>query len=422
MEAAKELVAYEKLVPGNEAVYVSPVFKEGCEGWPADFITDEQSRDIMRWSLWPWEWEETAKANRPLRDRLDQLQLALGPLEGEVRRIRAHIVSLVPCDNGFPVSVDELLEAIGRGSLQAETFHDGCWIPAPWWPERTTQPGQPQSMRMIDRVLRGWLAGVMPGELSGELPYARRFIERTFAWLGPREHATELKLLMLERVLLLFPFLAKEVGDYREADRECFAAGGRGPELDLAIARMAGLPEIPIHDYAKFRSNYEAITDPEKRELYRVCYRIACGICGACDCHHNALRYIESWIHGIGTGHPQVAGRVSGAERERIGRALFGYVLGLASWLSGASMHLLHLDLGHMALGFDPWNEVLRVYAYLGDPDPQKVWLAACLWYSLRFNRPAGLQRHEELLKLAGNHGLELDGWQAWPLLAAPAA
>jgi hypothetical protein len=69
-------------------------------------------------------------------------------------------------------------------------------------------------------------------------------------------------------------------------------------------------------------------------------------------------------------------------ERERLGRLLFGYVLGLDQWLKGTPMQFLLLDLGHVDLGFDPKNEILRVYAYLGEERTAlKEWLAACLWY-----------------------------------------
>jgi hypothetical protein len=50
----------------------------------------------------------------------------------------------------------------------------------------------------------------------------------------------------------------------------------------------------------------------------------------------------------------------------------------------GNPMQFLLLDLGHLDLGFDPKNEILRVYAYLGEgKTPVKEWLAACLWHNL---------------------------------------
>jgi hypothetical protein len=58
-------------------------------------------------------------------------------------------------------------------------------------------------------------------------------------------------------------------------------------------------------------------------------------------------------------------------------------------------MQFLLLDLGHVDLGFDPKNEILRVYAYLGeDHAPVKKWLAACLWYTVALAPPASLYNH----------------------------
>ena len=114
------------------------------------------------------------------------------------------------------------------------------------------------------------------------------------------------------------------------------------------------------------------------------------------DCHHNTFRHIEKWIHGIGTGLWDIPTRKPGTERERVGRLLFGYVLGIDKWLMGKPMQFLLLDLGHMDLGFDPRNEIIRVYANLGDKRTAvKQWLAACIWYTLCYHpldgNPAGL-------------------------------
>jgi hypothetical protein len=79
-------------------------------------------------------------------------------------------------------------------------------------------------------------------------------------------------------------------------------------------------------------------------------------------------------------------------------------------------MQFLLLDLGHVDLGFDPKNEILRVYAYLGaEGTPVQKWLAACLWYSLTyhsiFGNPAGLIRHDDLLKRVAQAGISVREW-----------
>ena len=75
------------------------------------------------------------------------------------------------------------------------------------------------------------------------------------------------------------------------------------------------------------------------------------------------------------------------------------------------------MELGHKDLGFDPRNEVLRVYAYLGDErTPVKEWLAACLWHSLSYHyideeHPCGLVRHKDLLEHAAHAGVSGREW-----------
>ncbi|MBN2208663.1 MAG: hypothetical protein JW759_05165, partial [Candidatus Coatesbacteria bacterium] len=85
----------------------------------------------------------------------------------------------------------------------------------------------------------------------------------------------------------------------------------------------------------------------------------------------------------------------------------------LDRWLSGVSMHFLLLDLSHVDLGFDPTNEILRVYALLGEEKtPVKKWLAACLWKNL-IQAPAGPGRflHKELQERATKAGVSLRGF-----------
>ena len=80
-------------------------------------------------------------------------------------------------------------------------------------------------------------------------------------------------------------------------------------------------------------------------------------------------------------------------------------------------MQLLLTDLGHLDMGFDPKNEVLRVYAYLGaEGTAVKRWLAACLWHSLTYSLigpayPAGLVRHKDLLDHAAALGVSIREW-----------
>ena len=109
-----------------------------------------------------------------------------------------------------------------------------------------------------------------------------------------------------------------------------------------------------------------------------------------------------------------------GTERERIGRLSFGYSLALDKWLLGVPMQFLLLDLGHVDFGFDPRNEILRTYSYLGeDRTPVKEWLVACFWYSLTYNhifigpdyKIALGRAHKGIVEKAESLGVSLREW-----------
>ena len=414
----KQLVSYEAVRLGFEAVYTGdrPLEVDDETEVPVTFTADEKGRMVMEWSTWPWTWPGQEKDWDEDIRHINVMQAKLGPLDDRTRQIRAHIGSLTPCDSGFPVTVDELLGAISQGYLAAPSFHNGCWLASVWWEEKTTQPMQDQSMQAVEQIFVGYLEGKGQEELAGRFPPARRFIERTYAWLGPVATLTKLQRLMLERMLLPFEFLTKRNQDALAVHRNCFGPDGRGAQLDAEIAALAGLPKIHPDYLPQYREKLALIPDPQKKELYRVCCHIAHGLHGLSDCHHSTFRWIENWIHGIGTGQWGIPERQAGVERERLGRLLFGYVLGLDKWLLDVPMQFLLLDLGYVDLGFDPKNEILRVYAYLGEErNPVKEWLVACFWYTLMNSplggSPAGLVRHKELLERASQLGISLREW-----------
>lgn len=437
MKKKKErLVPYNMVSPGFEAIYTGR--KASSEGEKVEMITtviaDETGNEIRKWPVVPWtfpgeekDWDEEIKY-------INNMQSKLGELDDGTRRIRSHIASLVPCDSGFPVTVDELLNAIGRGKLDEPSFRNGCWCSGMWWQQKTTQPAHIESMKTIHTVLTGYLAGGLREDCIKEFPQAAGFMNRTYEWLGPVSELTEVQKLMMQRMLLTVDFFTKssdttgsgpcsqfsDVSTMQEAEmlvKELFGQDGRGARLDAEISEKADLPQIHPRWTEEFQKNLEKLDDPQKRELYKTCAHIASGVHTLSDCHHNTFRYIEGWIHGIGTGKLGIQTRKVGTEKERLGHLLFGYVLGLDKWLVGIPMQLLLLDLGHIDLGFDPKNEILRVYAYLGgERTPVKEWLAACLWHNLMYslmdaNNPAGLVRHKNLLERAAKAGISPREW-----------
>jgi hypothetical protein len=407
--AAQELAAI-----GFEAVYTGQTGLSTIDASDADlaYDVDTDGNVYMRYSLWGFCYTEEKDWTGEIR-YLNQMQAQLGPLDDETRAIRAHIASLVPCDSGFPVTVDEMLNAIGTGRVPQPAFHPGCWLSRG---TRTTQPGQPESMAAIETVLRAYLEGQPTEALIAQYPYARGFVERTYAWLGPIAQLSEVQRRMLERMLLPFAFFAKHTEDRSAVYADCFKEGGRGKALDASISTLADLPEIHANYRQEYRDNLASIADPEKQALYTICGHIADGVSELSDCHHSTFRRIERWIHGIGTLTWDIPTRQAQTESVRLGHALFGYALGLDRWLQGVPMQFLLLDLGHVDLGFDPKNEILRVYAYLGvERTPVKAWLAACLWFNLALMPPASLYRwgvrHKELLATTDALGISVHEW-----------
>lgn len=399
---------------GFEAVYTGQTDLAAIDSFDGDlaYSADGSDNVIMRYSLWGFCYAKEEDWTDEIR-LINRMQARLGPLDDQTRAVRAHIASLVPCDSGFPVTVDEILNGIGTGRLPQPAFHPGCWLSRG---TRTTQPGQAESMGVIENVLRAFLDGQSQDTLIVQYPYARGFVERTYAWLGPVAQLTEIQRLMLERMLLPFPFFAKRTEDRGRVFADCFGGDGRGKALDTEISALAGLPEIHANYRQEYRDKLASIAEPGKRALYTICGHIADCVSELSDCHHSTFRRIERWIHGIGTLTWDIPTRQAHSESVRLGRALLGYSLGLDRWLQGIPMPFLLLDLGHVDLGFDPKNEILRAYAYLGEErTPVKEWLAACLWFNLALMPPASLykwgRRHEELLETASTQGISVRQW-----------
>ena len=112
-----ELVPYDQVSPGFEAAYtgetsVTPVQENEMT---STLQSDEDGNLIRQWCTIPWifpdqedgwkedEWDDTVK-------HLFAMQSKLGPLTDDIRCLRAHITSLIPCDSGLPVTVDEALD------------------------------------------------------------------------------------------------------------------------------------------------------------------------------------------------------------------------------------------------------------------------------------------------------------------------
>ncbi|MHC4463271.1 MAG: hypothetical protein ACYS30_17840 [Planctomycetota bacterium] len=383
------LVPYDQVSPGFEAVYTgetssTPVQKSEMTN---TLYSDENGNLIRQSCTIPWifpneegqwkedEWDDTIK-------HLCDMQIKLGSLTDSIRQIRCHITGLIPCDSGLPVTVDELLFAIARGKLERSSFKNGCLCSGMAPQMKTSQPRQAESVKTIHAVLNAYLADEPRQNVVKAHPEAAGFINRLYEWLGAVSDLSKVQRKMLDRMLLTFDFFIRL--NYTGTDPQMPPGGGsalqaleamgkdvfydengRGPRLDAEISELAELPKIRPEWDSAYQETLDTLKDDKKQELYKTCCAIASGIHTASDCHHNTFRYIENWIHGIGTGRLGIPTRKAQAEKQRLGHMLFGYALGLDRWLMRVPLQFLLLDLGHIDLGFDPRNNILRVYACL---------------------------------------------------------
>ncbi|MBA7683032.1 hypothetical protein ES703_91388 [subsurface metagenome] len=292
MKKKKErLVPYNMVSPGFEAIYTGR--KASSESEKVEMITtviaDETGNEIRKWPVVSWtfpgeekDWDEEIKY-------INNMQSKLGELDDSTRQIRSHIASLVPCDSGFPVTVDELLNAIGKGKLDEPSFRNGCWCSDMWWKQKTTQPSHIESMRIIHTVLTGYLASEPKDGFIREFPGTAGFINRTYAWLGPATELTEVQKLIMERMLLTIEYFSKtsdtvpysqfdDISKLQEGERhvkELFEEGGQGANLDMEISKKAALPRVYPKWKPEYQENLESLEDSRKKELYKTCCSIA---------------------------------------------------------------------------------------------------------------------------------------------------
>jgi len=436
------LVPYDKVSPGFEAVYTgesssTPVQENEMI---STLHSDGDGNLIRQWCTIPWifpdqeagwkedEWDDRIK-------HLRKMQGKLGPLSDNVRQVRCHITSLIPCDSGLPVTVDEILFAIARGKLERSSFKNGCLCSGIGCRLKTSQPLQMESFKTIHAVLHGYLAGETEENALQAHPQAAGFIQRSYQWLGAVSTLSQVQRKMLDRMFLIIDFFAKfsvhetatrthsslkesELQELEALGKELFYdENGRGARIDAEIAEQAGLPKIYPQWNPEYKKTFDQLEKSDKKELYEVCCAIAAGVQTLSDCHHNTFRYIEGWIHGIGTGRLGIPTRKAQSEKQRLGHMLFGYALGLDKWLMRVPLQFLLLDLGHIDLGFDPKNNILRVYACLGEEvTAVKEWLAACLWYNLVHSEQGGLiggwgKSHTDLIQRCKDKGVTVDEW-----------
>ncbi len=330
----KRLVPYEMVSPGFEAMYTGGKASDLGEKVKEDpeLSVDEAEHVIRTWSVWPF-WQQDNKADDEEIVHLNKMQEKLGPLSDKIRQVRAHVGSFVTCEIGIPMTVDELLIAIGKGELSKPSYHNGCWNCSTWWEQKSSQPGHVESMKTIHTIVTGYLAGRTREEFVEEFPFAKGFIDHTYEWLGPVADLSKVQKLLIDRMLVPFELWTETTVWQRGYDTEgdelvtrvldnVIGENGRGAQIDAEISELTGLPEMHPCHLRIYGETLKKISDPQGQMLYRIWGRVAEGVHSVCDCHPSTFRYIENWIYGIGTGKWGIPTRKAGAQRERLGRLL----------------------------------------------------------------------------------------------------
>jgi hypothetical protein len=240
------LVPYDQVPPGFEAMYTgetssTPVRESQMT---STLYSDEDGNLISRGCTFPWffpneeghwkedEWDDTVK-------HLNQMQSKLGPLTDNIRLLRCHITSLIPCDSGLPITVDEILFAIARGKLERSSFKNGCMCGTVGCQLKTSQPGQAESHRTIHAVLNAYLAGEPREDAIEAHPEATGFIERSYQWLGAVADLSKVQRKMLDRVLLTIDLLTRA---------NCTAAGSQSSMDEFEPQDMEALSKDVFYD------------------------------------------------------------------------------------------------------------------------------------------------------------------------------
>jgi hypothetical protein len=354
------LAPYEKTRPGFELVVAKTLqCLQDIDCFP---VGEDGYQRMCLWDIWNQK-ADPAEADAE-KQRINDMQRALGFLGDDERYVRIQIACLQRCFWTFPENVELILDGIGKGRVKLDA---GVGCEPPWansiLPVLRRRRGHSAatgdapadvSRRTLIRdyatILSWW---TMHGDLEclkASLPDSADLAERLYCYLGP---PTTLKCLHVEKLRLSLSFW------------------GVPPTADHA-ERWQTLTELiaPIDEAIRARLGDEKdVVGP------LIARNNDNGFC-----HHAFFRHVDRIIACIGAGR-RVALPDSGQERKRIHEAVTNHVHALGSWLAGRTQQ--------EATSMWPASDktVGRVYELLGDANPRKRWLVACLWKKLQENQ-----------------------------------
>ena len=348
---APVLGPYEQARPGFEVLVAESL--EGSPGYHEIPVGADGYQRFQHWDI--WETDDLAEADEE-KQRINEMQRSLGPLDDDTRFLRIQITCLRRCFWTFPGNVDTVIAGIGAGRPKAEKV--SCEPPwngiRPILAARGAAGGEDvlgDQRRTLSRaymkILRWWTYSGDLDCLKRELPEHADLAETIYRRLGPPDELKALYVGKLRATLSweAFPSSAT-VEQNAKIVRSLNAACGQ------AIKERIG-------------------DDEEKDQIRRQIFQDN-GLC-----HHAFFRRVDHQIANIGAGRiVHLPGE--GDDRQRIYDAVTNYVHVLGSWLSQRPA----------AEAIEIWpacEEVARrTYETLGESTPVKRWLVACLWKQLQ--------------------------------------
>jgi hypothetical protein len=360
LDDAPILAPYERTQPGFELIVAEMLqCREDVDCFPVD---ENGHQRICLWNIWNQK-SDPAEADVD-KQRINDMQRALGELSDDERYMRIQIACFERCFWTFAENVELILDGIGKGRVNLDA---GVSCEPPWANSilpmlrhrrghamAASDPPADVSRRTLIRdyatILSWWTMHGDLDRLKASLPDRAELTESLYSYLGP---PTALKCLYVQKLRLSLDFWGV-------------------PSTAGHVERWQTMAELmaPVGEAIRARLGDEEdvvgpLIDANNENGF---------------CHHAFFRHVDRIIACIGAGK-RVSLPGSGQERKRIHEAVTNHVHALASWLAGRTPQ--------EAVSIWPASEetVRRVYDILGDVDPRKRWLTACLWKKLQENQ-----------------------------------
>jgi hypothetical protein len=345
---------YDQTQPGFEVVLGSG---------PGDQSIGDGHCRLCLWDIWEKK-KDPAEAD-PQKQKINEMQRALGRLDDDTRLVRIQMACLTRCFYTFPVNVDLVLDGIASGQprLDAEMSCEPPWVGLRLIllrrRDRSTGGSAPDQqgldpledqrdsqIRAYATILTWWSAAGSLDCLKAELPAHADLAETIYRRLG---EPTKLKWLYVQKLCANLnrwgmPGLAWE--------RWVEMGAELGNAYDAAIQQALGGQEDRISRLIDRNNDVGS-------------------------CHHAFFRHVDHIIAHIGAGRP-VTLPGAGQEGKRIRDTVTNYVHALGSWVAGRKLKET----------IEIWpaceDVATRAYDMLGKAAPVKRWLVASLWRKLQ--------------------------------------